>query len=663
MASHPDAALRAARGPAGGRPRPLDKAPLRYVQAFWGQGRSRLHDLAYLYWRSEIVDQGRRLEALDDAALRAAARDLGGRLRRHGFRYRTVAHAFALVRECSRRRLGMAHHDCQLRGGWAMLWGGVAEMATGEGKTLTAVLPVATMAMAGVPCHVVSVNDYLTERDAGQMRPVYEAVGLRVAHVVSSLSPDERRRAYEADVTYCTNQELVFDYLRDRIALAGRPGRIRLELDRWLGEEGTAAPLLNARGLGFALIDEADSVLVDEARTPLVISGPGDESDRNGMLEEAIRIARILTSGRDFLIERDRQRLQLTARGRERIDELVAGLGGVWRARRHREETLRQALSALHLFERDEHYLIDDERVVIIDEYTGRAMPNRSWSRDLHQLIEIKEGLPPTLRNETLAQISYQAFFRRYPHKAGMSGTVAEIARELGMSYDLPVVRIPTHRPVDRADLGTRVLADPDEAAERLVASVAALLEAGRPVLVGTRTVAVAEGLSERFASAGIAHRVLSARQNADEAEVVAGAGRAGQVTIATNMAGRGTDIPLDEAARAAGGLHVILTEFHGARRIDRQLVGRCARQGDPGSSEAILSLDNVEALTGRPGRLAGLLARSCLLHRPLGQAGARWLLRSAQRQVERRHYRMRQDLLRMDDEMGRTLAFSGRRE
>ncbi len=638
----------------------LEKAPVRFVQMLWGQGRARLHDTVYPWWRREIERQGRRFAGMDDQALLDEARDLGLTMRRSGFRYRTVSRCFALIRECSRRRLGMAHHDCQLRGGWTMLWGGVAEMATGEGKTLTAVLPVATMALAGVPCHVVSVNDYLTERDAERMRPVYEAVGLRVGHVVSTLSPDERRRAYAADVTYCTNQELVFDHLRDQIVLAERPGRIRVEVDRLLGGHDGGGRLLIGRGLGFALIDEADSVLVDEARTPLVISGGEGVGERDEVLEQAIAIARGLVDGEDFLVERARQRLRLTERGRSRVQEHAAVLGGVWRGRRRAEEIVRQALGALHLFVRDEHYLVEEDRIVIVDEYTGRSMPNRSWSRDLHQLIEIKEGVPLSARNETLAQISYQAFFRRYAHKAGMSGTVAEIARELGMSYDLPVVRIAPHRPTARRDLGTVVHATPEAAAADLVETVATMVGLGRPVLVGTRTVEAAERLSVALGAAGIAHRVLSARQNADEAGLIAGAGRAGQVTIATNMAGRGTDIPLDDAAREAGGLHVVLTEYHGARRIDRQLIGRCARQGDPGSHQAILCLDNIATLTGRGSGAQRWLGRPFLLRRASGQYLARCWLRRAQRRVERRHYRLRQELLRMDDEMGRTLAFSG---
>ena len=571
-----------------------------------------------------------------------------------------MARSFALVQEAAARRLGMRHHPCQLQGGWAMLWGQVAEMATGEGKTLTAALPAATFALAGLPVHVVTVNDYLTARDAEYLQPLYEALGLRVGVVTAGLSEAEKRRAYAADVTYCTNKELVFDYLRDRLTLGGRGTGLALEVERLYDSRARRGRLL-LRGLGFALVDEADSVLIDEARTPLVLSGGGGNRDEERVLREALAAAQRFQRGRHFRMEGSRRRLRLTDEGRRYAAALLESSGGIWHGRRRREELLTQALYALHLYHRDEHYLVTGGRVVIIDEYTGRPMPERAWSRGLHQLVECKEDCPITPARETVAQISYQRFFRRYLHLAGMSGTVREVARELGMVYGLQVAPIPTHRPVRRRDLGTRVHARHEAQWSHLAARVAELRRQGRPVLIGTRTVAAAEAASAALQAAGLPHQLLSARQNAGEARLVARAGEAGQITIATNMAGRGTDIPLDERARRAGGLHVILTECHSARRIDRQLLGRCARQGDPGSVEAILCLEDALALQDRPGMMGLLRRRPRLLATTWGQWLARWLIGRAQRSLERRHYRTRQALLRADKELADSLAFSGR--
>ncbi len=597
-----------------------------------------------------------------DGELRLAVLRLRQSLRREGLRPAHVARAFTLVREAAGRRLGMRHHDCQLQGGWVMLWGQVAEMATGEGKTLTATLPVATLAMAGLPVHVVTVNDYLTARDAAQMTPLYEALGLTVGVVTAGMSPADKRRAYGADITYCTNKELAFDYLRDRLTLGGRGGGLGLEVERLYGPAARRQRLL-LRGLGFALVDEADSILIDEARTPLIISGGGGNNDEERVLQQALDMARQLTPETHFRVETGQRRLRLNDAGRRRAAQLAEPLGGVWCGSRRREELLTQALSALHLYHRDEHYLVAEQRIVIIDEYTGRPMPERAWSRGLHQLVECKEGCPLSLQRETLAQISYQRFFRRYLHLAGMSGTVREVARELAMVYGLGVAAVPTHRPVRRKDCGVRIHGSQVEKWKAVAQRVVQLHEAGQPVLIGTRTVAAAEAAAQALREIGLPHQLLSARQNEDEAAVVARAGQAGQITIATNMAGRGTDIPLDEAARRAGGLHVMLTERHSARRIDRQLLGRCARQGDPGSVEAILSLEDALALQDSNGMMGRLLARPRLLGGPPGQWLAQRLIVHAQQRLERRHYRMRQALLKADREMVNMLAFSGREE
>jgi preprotein translocase subunit SecA len=570
------------------------------------------------------------------------------RLRREGFTEPLVGEAFALIRAAAERAAGLRHFDVQLIGGWAMLNGMLAEMETGEGKTLTATLAAATAALAGRAVHVITVNDYLAGRDAAAMRPVYEALGLRVGCVVHGLDPDARRAQYACDVTYCSNKELTFDYLRDRLTLGGRPRPIADRIDALAG--GTRGARLLLRGLQFALVDEADSVLIDEARTPLILSAPARRSGEEAMHRQALDIARRLEAA-DWSEEDGR--VELTARGAERLEALARPLGGLWNGPRRRERLAKQALGALHLFQADKHYLVRDGKVQIIDEYTGRLMPDRSWEQGLHQLIEIKEGVAVTGQRETLARISYQRFFRRYLHLAGMTGTAAEVARELWSVYRLRVARVPTNRPVRRRYAPDRAYRSASEKWRAVLESIQQRHAAGQPVLVGTRSVAASEHLAKLLTDAGLPFRLLNARQDADEAEIVAQAGTPGRITVATNMAGRGTDIKLAAGVAERGGLHVICTERHDSRRIDRQLFGRCGRQGDPGSCEAILAVDDDLVATHL--KAATRLA-------PPDWAG-RALIALAQWRAERAHSQARRELLALEDQLGDQLAFSGRGE
>lgn len=611
---------------------------------------------------AEAVEQaGRRLAGMTDDGLREERLGLRVRLLTDGLLSAHVADSFALIRETSRRVLGMRHHDSQVMGALVMLRGMVAEMETGEGKTLTATLAAATAAMAGLPVHVVSVNDYLTARDAEGMKPLYEALGLRAGCAVHGQSPDERRQAYGCDIAYATNKELVFDYLRDRLTLAERPDPVMVQAEVLRGRGGRTERLL-LRGLHFAVIDEADSVLVDEARTPLIISGSSGIREEREFLGQALALAGDFVRDEDFLLDEARRQILLTACGRGRIEDAGRRLGALWSGMVRREGVVHQALTALHLFRRDEQYLVRDGKVQIIDEFTGRVMPDRSWEQGLHQLIELKEGCEPTQRREPLAKISYQRFFRRYLRLAGMTGTAREVRDELWDVYGLATMRLPTHRPVIRRRLQDRIYATRPEKWDAVVDRVGELRSQGRAVLVGTRTVAAAEELAARAREAGVPHRVLSARQDAAEAEVIAGAGRAGSVTIATNMAGRGTDIALAPEVRAAGGLHVILTEYHEAARIDRQLAGRCGRQGDPGSFEGILSLEDF-LFQGKWGDPFIRLLRILVVRSGTPQHAARWLLRLMQRKVERHHARIRRDLFRRDQAQGSLMSFAGRFE
>jgi preprotein translocase subunit SecA len=615
---------------------------------------------------NDLVAQVRACEpalaGLDMAALRTAARDVGRSLRRDGFRIDLVARAFAIVSAVSEHTLGKRHFDVQLLGGWVLLQGMVAEMETGEGKTLTAMLPGCTAALAGIPVHVITVNDYLVTRDAEFTRPIYEALGLTLGVVTEKQTPPQRQAAYACNITYGSNKVIVFDYLRDRITLDSRNSALRLQLEK-LGAGASRTTRLLLRGLNFAIIDEADSVLVDEARTPLIISAPVTSDDQERVAQQGIALARQLTDIRHFTKNPADRSIVLTPEGKARVGQLAREFGGIWNGLLRREEMATQALTALHRFALDEDYLIRDGVIEIIDENTGRTMADRSWERGLHQLIEAKEGCKVTAPKEPLSRISYQHFFRRYLLLSGMTGTASEVAAELGTVYGLPVVKIPTNRASRRVVKADQVLASDAEKWATIIARVKAVHAIGQPILLGTRTVAVSEMASRLLGEAGLAHAVLNAKQDSEEAGIVANAGQSGCITIATNMAGRGTDIHLGDGIAKLGGLHVILTERYDSKRIDRQLAGRCARQGDPGCVEPILSLD--DALMSAQGRLRRLLLAWCM--RRLGPGPGALLaakaIRRSQKSIERMHSHSRKALLKSDQQTSTTLAFSGNPE
>ena len=597
---------------------------------------------------------------MSEEALKAATRDITMRLRgAPDFPDPLTGRAFAAIREWSGRVLGKRHFDVQILGAFAMVKGMLAEMATGEGKTLTATLVAGTAGLAGLPIHVVTVNDYLARRDAELMGPLYAALGLSVGVVVGGQSFEERQSAYARDIAYCTNKDLAFDYLRDRMAIGQTVGDFELKLER-LYASAPRADRLRMRGLHFALVDEADSVLVDEARTPLIISGAGDATLDETTVSEALELSRRLAIEEDFIVSAEDRRVFLTEQGQQRVEAFSRERAGHWRSMVSREELARQALAALHLFHKDEHYVIADGKLRIVDEYTGRIMPDRQWSDGLHQMIERKENCALSERRETLARITYQRFFRRYRRLAGMSGTLQPVASEIWRVYRVAVATIPTAKPVRRLHRPDVICATSQEKWDRVIERVSALNAKGAPVLIGTRSVASSRVASEKLAAAGLAHCVLNAVQDQREAEIVAQAGERGRITVATNMAGRGADIHLGEGVAELGGLHVVMTERHDARRIDLQLAGRAGRQGEPGAFEAILSLedplmdpDNGLALSGFAKRLARLA----------GPWAARGAADYAQRRAERLHARMRADLLRSDAWRSKTLAFSGRPE
>jgi preprotein translocase subunit SecA len=609
---------------------------------------------------------GRGLNRLDDEALRARADALRPLLLARGFRLPLVARAFALAIEATDRERGLRHHSVQILGAALILRGHIAEMATGEGKTITAVLAAAAAALAGTRAHVLTVNDYLARRDAEALRGIYARLGLSVGLAASNedgtpTDPAERRAAYACDVVYGSNKEVAFDYLRDRIAIRATPTTLRLAASN-ATRPGDTPPLRSTLGgLPFVVLDEADSLLIDEARTPLIISGPAAGGAAPEIFAAALAFAGTLQDGRDFTQEPELRRIRLEDEGRAKLRTAGdVGLAAYWTSAKAREELIVQALSALHLFRRDVDYVVVEGKIQIVDASTGRVMPDRQWEAGLHQLVEAKEGCELSERRVTLGRLTYQRLYARYLWCGGMSGTVAEVGRELRQVYELGVRRVPTHRRSRRRHWRTRIRVT-QAAKWRAVAETAERIAGGgRAVLIGTRSVADSERLSVELAARGLAHVVLNARQDRDEAQIVAEAGEPGRITVATAMAGRGTDIHLDPAVKRAGGLHVILTEFHESARVDRQLYGRAGRQGDPGSTEALVALDDALFRDNCPG-LARLL-------RPFafgGQRLPRWsalLLRFAgQRKAEAVAALARRQTLASAREFDRQLAFAER--
>ena len=645
-----------------------EKADLRYgrlenmVHQFWGQiGKifSRHDQLKRMV--NAIEDAGTLYGAMSDEQLAQQFITIRHNLLENGLQQEHVVSSFALTREFADRILGMRHYGSQLTGGLILLQGKVAEMETGEGKTLTATLPAVTMALAGVPVHIITVNDYLTSRDAEKMTPLFQAMNLNIGCVVHGLTPPERRQAYGCDVTYATNKELVFDYLRDRLTLSDRLNASLLQTEYLHSQNGRSKRVL-LRGLHFGIVDEADSILIDEARTPLIISGTQGGTEEETFLQQALDLARTLREKDDFLIEKASRRLRLTEDGKQRVEKEVKEFGPLWTGMVRRESTIHQALTALNFFHLDEQYLLRDGKIQIIDEFTGRVMEDRSWEQGLHQLIELKEGCELTQRRETLAKISYQRFFRRYLRLSGMTGTAKEVAGEFWSVYHLRTIKVSTHRPLIREKHPTKVYASLDMKWNAVVDKIAELNKEGRPVLIGTATVSDSEQLSVLVQKAGLVHQVLNAKQDSVEAEVVSKAGVAGTITIATNMAGRGTDIELGDGVVELGGLHVIATERHEAARIDRQLAGRCGRQGDPGSYSAILSLDDLLLKDDRGGIIFKFFRR---VAGPsvVGQIVSKRSMNYAQKKIEKQHLKVRKELFRQDQAQGDLLSFSGRIE
>ena len=552
--------------------------------------------------------------------------------------------AFALTREASRRVLNMRHFDVQLMGGMVLHQGKIAEMKTGEGKTLVATLPVVLNALSGKGVHVVTVNDYLARRDAAWMGQLYTFLGLTVGVIVHGLSDAERQAAYGSDVTYGTNNEFGFDYLRDNMKFYKHQ--------------------LVQRPLNFAIVDEVDSILIDEARTPLIISGAGEKSTALYGRVNAI-IPRLLRD-EHFSLDEKARTVILTDDGVVHCEEILGVSNLFDPSNITLQHHILQALRAHYLFTRDDHYIVKDGQVVIVDEFTGRLMPGRRFSDGLHQALEAKEGVKVEAENQTLASITFQNFFRMYEKLAGMTGTADTEAVEFQQIYGLEVIVAPPNKPMVRKDFPDVILKTQKEKFEAIVEEIRQLHAKGQPVLVGTTSIEKSEFISELLKKKRVPHEVLNAKHHEKEAEIVAMAGQKGRVTIATNMAGRGTDIVLGEGVRELGGLHILGSERHESRRIDNQLRGRSGRQGDPGTSRFYLALDDTLMRLFGSERIAGIMERLGLedgqtIENPLISRS----IENAQKRVEGHNFEIRKQLLEYDNVMNqqREVIYSLRRE
>jgi len=605
------------------------------------------------------------LKELDDAGLRARSDELRERARGGEDLDELLIEAFALCREAGRRAVGLRHFDVQLVGGIVLHQGKIAEMKTGEGKTLVASLALYLNALAGKGVHLVTVNDYLARRDAGWMAPIYHLLGMTVGVNVGStatyvydpgyvdethpdprlqhLRPASKKEAYAADITYATNSELAFDYLRDNMAR---------DLEQ-----------CSQRDLNYGIVDEVDSILIDEARTPHIISGQSDES--TDKYYQYARWAARLTEGEDYEVDLKHKSASLTETGIAKMERWT-GIKNIYDLENVIEaHQINQALKAKALFLRDRDYLVKDAEVVIVDEFTGRTMPGRRWSDGLHQAVEAKEGVKVQQEQKTIATITVQNYFRQYEKLAGMTGTAVTEAEEFHKIYGLDVVVIPTHRPMVREDSSDVIYKTEKSKFDAVIDEIVEMNKLSRPVLVGTVSVEKSERLSKMLERRGVKHNVLNAKQHEREAAVVAEAGQPAAVTIATNMAGRGTDIVLGQGVTHVGGLHIIGTERHESRRIDNQLRGRAGRQGDPGSSRFFISLeDDLMKIFGPAAERIGRLMESLEVE-PIEHPWVARSIASAQKKVEGMHFDARKHVVEYDDVMNkqRQIVYEERRK
>jgi preprotein translocase subunit SecA len=632
------------------------------VNRFIGQYRARSSVAATLFREANaIIEMESSCKDLTNADLQRRLLDFRELFRRGGGRAEEqVGPALAAIREAADRQLGLRAFPVQIMGALTLHRGLLAEMGTGEGKTLTAGLAAVLAGWSGRPTHVITVNDYLVERDSSWLKTFYHFCGIRVGHVVGSSPPPERVKGYECDVTYVVSKELLADFLRDRLHLGGLQDPTRRLIRHLLKPKAATQSNLVLRGLHTAIVDEADGVLIDEAVTPLIISA----AHQNEALRDAARMAHQMVGelqpGYHYHLNLRYKEVELTPHGMERLVEHSRHLPGLWRGPERRLELIIQALVAREFFHRDRQYILDDGKIVIVDEFTGRPMPQRTWQAGMHQAVEAKEGVEISEPSETIARLSFQRFFRCFYKLSGMTGTARETAAEFWQSYSLAVIAIPPNRPCRRQQWPDHYFATELAKWQAIVEETRRVHALGRPVLIGTRNIAASEQLGNMLSRNGLEPRVLNATRLKEEADVVALAGNPGHITIATNMAGRGTDIKLGERVSEAGGLHVIATERHESGRIDRQLFGRSGRQGDPGSAQAFVSLEDELIIRYLPAPARRMLDEAWHRNSSNKERLLAVAWRYCQAKAQNVARKQRQAVLRSDLWMDQALSFAG---
>jgi preprotein translocase subunit SecA len=632
--------------------------------ARWSDWRSRAQHLLGVHRRrlhAEAAQADRLREqwrAIDDAALRARLQACRVSLRLGVVEPARLGpvrvQALACVALAAQRVTGQSPYPVQMLAALAMHEGLLVQMAAGEGKTLAVALAGVLHGWRGLPCHVVTANDYLAQRDAELMGPLYRYCGVSVSAVVHGLAPQAMRQAYGCDVVYATSKQLLADHLFDQIALEGATDAVRRRL-RSLRADAAG---VRSRGLYAAIVDEADSILIDEANTPLIISAPQPNPLLLSAVHAAREVADELQAERDFRVDIQFRDIDFTDAGRARIEALTHRLPAVWHAPERRDDLIRQALSARELYLRDRHYIVQDGKIEILDENTGRVMPGRSWSYGLHQAIEAREGVEITHPSRTMARMSFQEFFRHYHRLGGASGTLQAVRGELWWTYGLLTLIVPTRLPSRLTVPPLRHFADASAKWQALIQQVQVLHDQGHPVLVGTRRLSDSERLQARLAERGLDCAVLNAKQLEHEAQIVAEAGRPGRITVATNMAGRGTDIHIAAQVAAQGGLHVLMLEPHESVRVDWQLFGRAGRQGQPGHAQAFVALDDDLLRRHLPFWLVplrALLARGSAARAHLIGPLVAW----SQRRAQARAFQQRRYLQQRERELKKQLSFS----
>ena len=636
------------------------------LDAFWDSGAGYLkrwatRQGAFLARAKKILCIEKSYADAPDAKLREQAAEFREVFRRGRQKPEHLDEAFALIREVAHRQVGLKPYHVQIAGALALEADCIVEMATGEGKTLTATLPATIAGWRGRGCHIITANDYLAQRDAEEMGAIFRFCGLTAASIQQDADPSARKEAYLADITYTTNKEVTADFLRDRLALGRVTQLPEALLIKLVEGQGSGTDRLVQRGLARAIVDEADSILVDEAVTPLIISGDAPNPEQVEAFQQAADLATQLNPGEHYKVNTRYREVDMTPAGKQQLATLVEPMGGIWAGARRSEELVTQALTAKELFHNGKQYVIQEEKVVIVDEFTGRLMPDREWRDGLHQAVTAREGLEVASPKDTYARISFQRYFRMYDKLAGMTGTAAEAWREFWQVFHLPIVVIPTNRPCIRKRLKPRAFARQDAKWAAIVEDIRRLHETGRPVLVGTRSVRASEHLSQMLTDEELDHQVLNAVRHKEEAQIVAGAGQPGRITVATNMAGRGTDIKLGKGVAEIGGLHVIATERHESGRVDRQLFGRCARQGDPGTAQAYEALEDELLERHAPRTLAVLRRRHGSSVKDISSPIIRSVFERAQRKAESMALRQRRAVLKTDDWLDEYLGFAGK--